>query len=80
MIQFSNGDPMFLLPAGPSPNQAAIDLGPGLFQIAISVDTSQGGPVGTPVDPYDGWVRLIWGETGVPVTTTSWSSLKALYR
>lgn len=79
-IIFPDGTLVNLLPAGTGPDQAALELQPGLYHVTLEVEVAQGGPVGTPVDPYDGRVRLVWEDPGVPVSTTSWSLVKAMFR
>jgi hypothetical protein len=79
-IMYPDGTVVDLLSAGTGPDQISLDLEPGLYHVTLEVEVEQGGPVGTPVDPYDGWVRLIWEDPGVPVSTTSWSSVKAMFR
>lgn len=79
-IIYPDGAVVDLLLPGSGPDQIAVDLQPGLYHVTLEVEASQHGPVGTPVDPYDGQVRLIWEDPGVPVSTTSWSSVKVLYR
>lgn len=77
---FPDETELSLPPVGPDPEHITLELEPGVYRFTISVEVEQYGPVGTPVDPYDGFVRVIWEDSGVPVTTTSWSSFKALYR
>lgn len=79
-IMYPDGSVVDLLSPGASPDQISLDLEPGLYHVTLEVEAGQGGPVGTPIDPYDGWVRLIWEDPGVPVSTTSWSSVKAMFR
>jgi hypothetical protein len=79
-VVIPNGDEVLLLAPGTGPDHLTLDFLPGAYQFTISVEATQHGPTGTPVDPYDGWIRLVWEDPGVAVSTTSWSSLKALYR
>jgi hypothetical protein len=79
-VFFPDGAEVPLLAPGSGPDQEQMDLEPGTYQVVLIVDAYQGTPVGTPIDPYAGSVLLQWEDPGVAVTTTSWSSLKAVFR
>jgi hypothetical protein len=80
IFQSGGGDPVVLLGAPTEPDQAALDLPSGTYNVDIVVEASAGGPIGTPITAYDGRVRVIWEDSQVPAATTSWSKVKALYR
>ena len=80
-IDYPDGSSVQIFPAGPGPEPVELILDPGQYQISIVVDAYQSAKVGDTIDPYEGFIILIWQDPeSVAVESTSWGSMKALFR
>lgn len=80
-IEYPDGSSTFLFPAGSGPDQAELILDPGLYQVLFTVDAYQSVQVLDDIDPYEGFIILIWQDpNSVAVESMSWGSMKAIFR
>ena len=80
-IEYPDGSSVPLFPAGSGPDQAELILTPGLYQVSFVVDAYQSNKLVDFIDPYQGFIILIWQDPGsVAVEPMSWGSIKAVFR
>lgn len=80
-IEYPDGSSVPIFPAGSGPDQAELILEAGLYQVSIIVDAYQSNKVGNYIDPYEGFIVLIWQDPeNVAVESMSWGSMKAIFR
>ena len=80
-IWYPDGSSVPIFPAGSGPDQAELILEPGLYQVSFIVDAFQWNNPGNFIDPYRGFIILIWQDpTSVAVESMSWGSMKATFR
>ena len=80
-IEYPDGSSVPLFPAGSGPDQAELILNPGLYQVSFVVDAYQSNKLVDFIDPYQGFIILIWQDPGsVAVEPMSWGSIKAVFR
>ncbi len=80
-IDYPDGSSVQVFPAGSGPDQAELVLDPGLYQVSIVVDAYQSAKEWETIDPYEGFIILIWQDPeSVALESMSWGSMKAIFR